>query len=226
MSAHVLTITGADDFVAPRALVELSERYPFVEWGILYSSKRCGTARYPSRDWLQLLANETLRVPLRLSLHLCGQSSRDMMEHGQQPMVPGEFQRIQLNGYHPDIPYVESVLRKAWSMFGYEYILQVRNNDYLRAASKQAEVCHGSVLFDQSGGMGIAPSGWPKLPRCKAGVAGGLTRDSAWYEYTRARKLGAAWVDMETGARTDDRFDLSKVREVLESFKHGLETPT
>ena len=32
-----VTITGADDSVEPRALAELSEAFPFVEWGLLMS---------------------------------------------------------------------------------------------------------------------------------------------------------------------------------------------
>lgn len=47
-----VSITGADDSVNPKDLVELSEEFPFVEWAILLSKSRMRSNRYPSLNWM------------------------------------------------------------------------------------------------------------------------------------------------------------------------------
>jgi hypothetical protein len=37
MRLKTVTITGADDAVDPEELLQIQQRYPFVEWGILLS---------------------------------------------------------------------------------------------------------------------------------------------------------------------------------------------
>jgi len=88
MKLFCVTLTGADDRTDPQDLLALSERFPFVEWGILLSAGRAGTARYPSGDWLTQLAsaqgaggplNPAAGAPMRLAAHLCGRTMRDFM---------------------------------------------------------------------------------------------------------------------------------------------------
>ena len=45
-------MTGADDSVDPKELFRISEKYPFVEWGILFSKSATGRYRYPSKEWI------------------------------------------------------------------------------------------------------------------------------------------------------------------------------
>ena len=45
------TITGADEGVDHTALADLSDEFPFVEWGILISEK-AGRPRYPTARWV------------------------------------------------------------------------------------------------------------------------------------------------------------------------------
>lgn len=47
-----VTITGADDDVDPSALEDLSDEFPFVEWGILRSAKREGPD-YMRMKWMK-----------------------------------------------------------------------------------------------------------------------------------------------------------------------------
>ncbi len=55
MKIDKVTLTGADDSVRPAELVEISQQYPLVEWGILFSKSQQGTARFPHsigyRNW-------------------------------------------------------------------------------------------------------------------------------------------------------------------------------
>lgn len=73
-----------------------------------------------------------------------------------------------------------------------------------------------SLLFDPSGGRGIGGHAWPSPPPAtRMGYAGGIGPDNIEQVLDQVAPLGAAWIDMESGVRTDDRFDLDKVREVL-----------
>lgn len=95
-----VTITGADDGVDPKQLADLSAEFPFVEWAILLSRTRSGTARYPSAAWLvdRLCADEPMVRGMRLAAHLCGALSRETQD-GELPVLSEVFQRYQLNGY-------------------------------------------------------------------------------------------------------------------------------
>ena len=52
MSIYRISIAGADDAVRPEALAALSDRFPFVEWGILLSRPETVRERYPSLAWI------------------------------------------------------------------------------------------------------------------------------------------------------------------------------
>ena len=54
---------GVDDSVDPHALLAVSARYPWAEWGVLFREDMEGKARYASRAWLeQLRAARTASV--------------------------------------------------------------------------------------------------------------------------------------------------------------------
>jgi len=77
------------------------------------------------------------------------------------------------------------------------------------------------VLFDSSGGRGLAPVSWPApLPGTTCGYAGGLGPDTLTEQlpliHTAANGRGY-WIDMEGRLRTpEDRFDLDRARRCLE----------
>ena len=72
----IVTVTGADDSVNPVSLLDLSERYPFVEWGILLSKSGVGNSRFPSYEWLEDLGKVNRSVSVganfKLSAHIYG----------------------------------------------------------------------------------------------------------------------------------------------------------
>lgn len=217
-----VTITGADDGVNPGDLVALSREFPFVEWGILFSAKRTGTPRYPTPGWVHGLAGAARRHGLRLSAHLCGQMARDTAA-GLDRWLPSQtFQRAQINGIDvpaPGLAYLASEAR--WS--GTEFIVQVRYEARLQhAAHFAAALPNVTALFDPSGGRGVEPLRWPAPPLgLRLGYAGGITPANVDEVLTaiageRLTSSGDWWIDMESGVRTGDRFDLALVREVLD----------
>lgn len=219
----LVTITGADDNVDPKDLVALSVEYPFVEWGLLASAKRAGTARYPSIEWLARLraACDSSGVLPYLSLHLCGADARraltgDMfVEH----LPERGFHRVQVNAYEaPSSPTFLDLVRSNPNL---EFIFQARSQEQLRLAFDEAtRLSNANVLYDPSGGRGIdVGTDLPEvIPQgLLVGVAGGINPENVGLVHERAVRAGYSWIDMESGVRTDDKFDLAKVRSVLET---------
>jgi len=82
------------------------------------------------------------------------------------------------------------------------------------------DVTNHAVLFDESAGRGISPDSWDApLAGHFCGYAGGMNPDNVARNIDIISKVAAGqttWIDMETGVRTNDHFDLGKVRRVLD----------
>jgi phosphoribosylanthranilate isomerase len=226
-----VTITGADDSVDPMHLFALSDEFPFVEWAMLASPKRMGSRRYPSASWLRTLVTRA-GVSDRLALHLCGDYATRAIKGEAQVLRSRVFGRVQINGYEPGQPYGLSDIADD---LGTTFILQCRRPEHLGKflfdANEVAFDC--SVLLDASAGQGLSPD-WQQhvtavaregMGARRVGFAGGITPDNVldvirsigprpWVK--RGRRWESYWIDMESGVRTDDRLDLTKVRRVLE----------
>jgi phosphoribosylanthranilate isomerase len=77
------------------------------------------------------------------------------------------------------------------------------------------------VLLDASGGQGIDTpvEVAPAFSALKVGYAGGINPDNVAEKLTYLLEhveTGDFWIDMESGVRTNDWFDLDKVYTVLE----------
>src|SRR6187431_1164001 len=103
MKIDRITITGVDDSVSAADLIAISQRFPFVEWGVLFSRSTHGTRpRYPSSSWLTTNIPALAAAGVQLSAHLCGGWVRAMVvgdfawRECYQTLSP-HFQRIQVN---------------------------------------------------------------------------------------------------------------------------------
>ncbi len=183
MKLHTVTISGPDDGTAPDELMTISKEYPFVEWGILLSSRREPKPRYPTPRWICSI-EPLLQQGISLSGHVCGGWARKICkgrfaEELNRPM----FERMQLNVAHffqkevKDVGAMAACLPK-----NREYIVQV--GPALQEGLSLVKGLQGygltiSVLFDASGGHGVTPE---QLPTLVAGVkcafAGGLGPDN------------------------------------------------
>lgn len=221
-----VTITGADDEVDPDDLNKLSERYPFVEWGILASASRMGSPRYPTPQWIERRAAPVLE---RRSLHLCGALSRRALAglHLPSEWPWYRWPRVQLNGFGA---YRLPMLALAALNPNTEFILQVQDNAaLLHASDLYKHQSNLSALWDLSGGEGKPIQSFPATGLLPMGFAGGVGPDNVVViaDYITT-KLGEpkdpTWIDMESSVRTDDRFDLDKVRSVLDSVGRFVST--
>lgn len=237
-----ITITGADDSVNPDQLVELSQEFPFVEWGILVSIKQTGNNRFPSKAWLDSLENAIAMNAgqVNLSLHLCGSFVRDFLKSGASGFVNAlgvplwnMFNRVQINTHgEPHVVTLKSLTGFIESHPKKEFIFQLDEvNESLFYLMVKAGLSNVSGLFDKSHGAGLSPNVWP-APYCEGysfGYAGGIGPDNLLQEMDKIRLAVTSpafntpdfWVDMETKVRTkmDTQFNLVSVRKVLEMAK-------
>lgn len=217
-----ITITGADDKSSLTSIRKLTEEFPFVEWGILVSESRFGTARYPSIPNVLALSDAASG---KVAAHLCGKVASRVLS-GDGPPLLGRF-RIQLNGFSAFAeesvpPELEQWLGTVYS----EVILQVATDRALDAASALHDRHENvQVLWDRSGGEGkFDVTGWklPRRPGIRQGFAGGLGPDTielACAMVKASAHPNETWLDMESGVRTGDELDFGKVRRVLETAK-------
>lgn len=213
-----VTITGADNSVKYEDLHALSDAFSFVEWGVLRSRGRGGTPRYPSSEWRAGLSKYIARRPqIRLAAHLCGEYTRAVLDGRDWPLDVTTFQRHQINGFKLPAPDFIELARRTET----EFILQVRSEADLPALADVARSLgegRASLLFDPSCGRGIEAFRFPAKPDgVSMGYAGGIRPATVEYVLKEIGPVnGDFWIDMESGVRTDDRFDLGLVREVLE----------
>jgi hypothetical protein len=224
MKISKVTITGADNSIEPEQLLAIQTKYPFVEWGILFSKSRMATPRYPSYNWfLKLVEFKTIYPETKLSGHICGRWVRDICEGNwtileDLPLMSSIFERFQLN-FHSYIHKINtSAFLEGLKKQKQEIIFQLDNvNNSLLELAKSHGI-KASGLFDTSGGAGIVPDAWPESQEW-IGYSGGLNPDCLEAQLDEIEKVafGTIWIDVETKVRTfDERLDLDKVEKFLE----------
>jgi len=234
MKINKVTISGADNLVDKEEMLYTQEVFPFVEWGILVSEKRMGTSRYPTLEWISHLA--ALPAELNLSFHLCGEVARDFVAGGSRWTKIAEdhrwqgsfYQRLQLNfSFKEEIDYIENLFGIAFSAAKLPYnkksIILAYNkgskknlDSFIERITEMPENIH--FLNDSSGGRGSEIKAFNKPLKNYTGYAGGINPDNVFSicdTLTNMEWENDIWIDMETGVRTDDKFDMKKVNKVL-----------
>lgn len=213
-----VTMTGADDSIRPSDLVELKNDFYFAEFAILFSTKRTGTPRYPSAEWISELFS--LSDNISLSAHLCGDYAKNMLLGNDDflQLAGSHFNRIQINhnfNYNP----VDFIIEK-WPEK--DFILQWNKSNEMVCKSMTLEnYSNLHFLYDASGGMGTKSEilGNP-IKRHYTGYAGGISPDNIveiCYKVNQKTPNDNVWIDMETHIRSnnDQLFDLKKVTDCL-----------
>lgn len=233
-----VTITGADDNTDIKDLFELTKKYPFVEWGILFSPSREGLSRYPSIYWIEKLYNESkvfISEELKCSAHLCGDYSRQVIEEGISSKYLSKvksashlFKRIQLNFNSQNTSVNFDKLKYVFDNTFIPLIFQY-NKSNKEICDKIIDYLHktypiysnkANFLYDGSGGRGVIPEQWKDvIPYFFTGYAGGLNPNNIEEELNKINSVANInadiWIDTETGVRTDDKLDLDKVDKFL-----------
>ena len=217
-----ITFTGVDEDTDFNRLASIQQRYPKVEFGVLVSRKwKENGQRYLS----PFKARELRGLGLRLSAHLCGSIARDVLHMGgfsntdDFSEIIDMFSRVQLNVSNYDEPENMSPYILPGPL--QEIIIQQAFNHNTFMLCRIASGDCISILLDESGGKGIeAPFRMPSyLHNVHVGFAGGINPDNVVakiQEITSLPHVNRFWIDMESGVRTNDRFDLDKVEQVCE----------
>jgi len=238
MHLKKITFTGIDDTVDLDELVEISLKYPFVEFGVLFSQKRQGSTRYPSSIFRQTLYEtcEKHRDKIHLSAHFCGHYASLIMCDGVcmlDKIDSNYFERFQINfnaSEHEDYDLINLVT--LLKDFDVSAILQQNENNKILIKKLQLykielhPYLHKiNILHDISGGKGIEITEIPKpftLPETYTGYAGGMNVYNVKEKLEKIHELKddvPFWIDMESGVRAIkdgvDIFDFSKVRQVI-----------
>lgn len=219
MKLRCVSITGADDGVTIADLSRMAGQYPFVEWAILFMPEMAGQARAPSPGWIRNFV-ATYRGR-HMAMHLCG-SALTGFAAGKPEIVDmmRGFRRIQLNLEFGDVEGrydMDALLAQVSAHPQFEFIFQYtdKRHDLL---PRLAGIKSHALLFDASAGRGVAPDCWPApIDGHACGYAGGINPGNvaAHLDKIAAAGVQETWIDMESGVRTDDHFDLRKVEDVL-----------
>jgi len=223
MKINKLTITGADDATNQDSLLDFSNNFGFVEWGILFSKTKLGEKRYPTLKYINSLPKE-----LNLSAHFCGWWAKEILENKNYHLInelAPNFKRIQLN-YN----FKHSTGYKLFSLLTYlnehpdrSVILQYNNSNSTELDRLLQEDLPQNLhfLYDSSGGRGTTIERIDvSLGSSYTGFSGGLNPDNMSTICTMVVEDAEevdVWLDLETGVRTEDVFDLVKVKSVLET---------
>lgn len=232
MKLRHITITGVDQLTEIKGLQELQEKFPWVEFGILFSKHWDENGqRYPNPAYL---LPELTDRDLHLSAHICGSMAREIVcTNIWQPfneMIAYYnflFDRIQLNVAPMSFPGIQSSPLSLPNCCK-ELIIQQRNtmeiDVYKAMVNKRNYV---SILFDQSGGRGqiLDLSDINQNTFIKAGYAGGINPDNVSKILTLLFEKAnhPFWIDVESGVRTRDYLDLEKVYKLLTNAKEVID---
>lgn len=220
MRLQHITFTGVDGKTDLGRLWEIQQEYPIAEFGVLVAKNwRDNGNRYFNPSYL-----DSLDRGLNLSAHLCGSIARAAVRGDWNPFkewcrtYPFFIKRCQIN-IATSTENPDSFIYEGDAERFDEVILQQKSAKDCPLFMNSKIDKHITALLDASGGEGINTPLEPlNLPH-KIGYAGGFNADNVADKLTfllTSERVGDFWIDMESGVRTDDWFDLNKVVKVLE----------
>lgn len=222
------TLTGVDETTDAASLARIGRGAEWLEWGVLLSHKQAGQGgRYPSFAWIERFASDSAALGLNTALHVCGRAVRELLagDSGLTALC-ARFGRIQLNFNQTTAPVDPSAL--AQFIGGWHTPVITQHNDANQSVWRGIDAANHHVLFDASGGRGIAAGSWPDpLPGKVCGYAGGLGPDnvgSTLAALLETRAPEPFWIDMEGKLRDpQDRFIANAAAAVVTEVRFRLE---
>jgi len=238
-------IAGVDDGAEIDDILYLSEKYPFVEWAILASHKNYGKPQYPSVEWINELVFKGTGVKKSLHLcgnyarafaidPVAFDLNNPTSEHkfpnetiyGYMLEDLGNFDRVQVNiAVEWDKLNIEHFVKSIEKGKAPEYIIQLNNEGYHVFSLLKNNIGRTPNVMvpflDNSGGLGVENKSWKLRDEWrKEGIAGGINPSNIKAVITEIEShdystVNEYWIDMQAGVRTDGKFDLNKVEEVL-----------
>lgn len=225
---RMLTFTGVDNQTTVLALKHLTHSFSNIEFGILVSQNNTDSDevnRFPNFETIDKILNAGLP---NVSCHICGGLARRYVHTGDFSEVRDflgqervdKFSRFQLNirGYDGFKPFYINedikVIIQVSDAKSYRYFWDMNRLNPNKV----------SALIDYSGGQGkLGCFNYVSDGDEYFGYAGGINLENIAYltGYIEGRNEYDVnyWLDMESSVRTDDWFDINKVREICNEVK-------
>lgn len=223
MKIDKVMIAGVDNDTPIEELERLTEKYPFVEWGVLFSKHKMGQKRYPDLNYIHQLCKAEVGL---MSAHFCGAYPREILEKGDISEAShwgAYFESIQLNyNFSRSSKWSWENFHRITDELAVDVILQHNrsNAPYLKHKEFLTSNPHLRFLYDASGGRGteikhIENPLWNNY----TGYAGGIHKDNVERLCKIIKKkpsLRTVWIDLESGARDENnRFSIKNAETIL-----------
>jgi hypothetical protein len=238
----ILSFTGVDDATDINALVRELTEYRMVggsiqfDLGVIFFPEKQGMARNPG-----YLRRLEIRNQFYSTVHLCGRDifcsilHRDSLVSGKHMEELKQYPCIQVNINARGKVFDTSNVHEVYSSLLKEcpesnLVLQFHpasEYDIISYLDKIEEQCDEKtigriqILLDESLGRGKTRNSWGvpnRLKNYNIRIAGGINAgniDDIYKQYTDANKKSPYVIDMESGIRTNDQFDIEKVMRVI-----------
>ena len=218
-----LTFTGVDEWTDVGELIRIAaDARPLrIEWAVLAGTSTGKDPRFPAVETIAYFRSIAAEAGADTALHLCGRLARavaagDMDEAAE--LATG-FGRIQVNAAAHDYALLAELGQRTRAR-----VIAQEQRGFAEGGPPRADL---DYLDDGSGGRGISQlHGWTtrwKGVRC--GYAGGIRPENVRTAMRRAAAAGGAgaWIDMESGVRTNERLDTAKVRRVVQEALYEMQ---
>lgn len=225
-----LSITGSDNKTDISFIQQLVKTNQEIELGLLYFLEKQGTVRNPD---YACRAEIMKKIPKdRLSMHLCGDEIfRIILDDNYKDNIYYKelegVNRIQLNINARRTNFSHNEIVKIYSRLldnGYNIIIQYHEKSkewilpFLNEKASLYRPEQLNILLDSSLGRGIVadifeiPKELQNYIHLNFGFAGGLNPENISEIHDKVKRLNVKfWLDLESGARTNNELDKEKV---------------
>lgn len=226
-----LSITGADNNTKINELTQLSEKHYGLELALLYFPEKENQNRNPGQTFRDEFFNQIKKE--NTALHLCGKKVFEeiLSPYFTSTNVFKELQkasRLQLNiNARFDLfskLEIHTIYEKLLNE-GFELILQyhTRSEHWILDFIEKRNNEKINILLDSSLGKGVYCENFVIPPPLMGynyplGFAGGLNENNIAHAHEQIKKLNlkSYWLDLESGVRTKNEFDMSKATALCE----------
>lgn len=239
MKLRYLGLCGIDDSVKISHIELLADKFPFVEWGVLFRPDKEGEPRYASQFFIQEIVTLNMDrkdagLPaIRFAAHLCGSRCQEVLNGNSkyvQFLSSIGFQRVQVNATvingvdrsNKD-EWVSNLVKCMGEVNNIEWIIQANDEtkDVLVTPLEELLTLPKNmvILFDASCGLGVTVKEFylPNNKDIRCGYAGGIGPDNMMdilRKISHVVQKRDIWIDMESSLRSivndADVFDLNK----------------
>lgn len=231
---NLCTFTGVDVRTDLGRVIEMAAAYPFLEFGILLSrTPEDKDPRYPQFRQISDMV-ERLSGRAQLALHVCGRAVGEFVREPPEgspyaaqdihDLVAAGIGRVQLNfsfeRFGLSLEEIDAAVRRTSA--------KVITQHFPANAPVTIGVTapNHQVLYDASGGRGVAATGYDRPFSGKyTGYAGGLGPENAAAAVAAIQSVvgdADVWIDMESRIRTDGYLDLDKCGSIAASIAPAL----